>query len=125
VEFLGYSISSKKVKPGSNIKLNYYWRLKEDPGQGVGVFVHVEGQGKLYQGDHRFLQRYAGIWPALKGEIFQQEEYIGIGKDAKAGEYEIKLGLFDLQTGRRWKIRSTPLLLRDKRVEIGKLNVIQ
>jgi hypothetical protein len=124
VEFLGYSISSEKVKVGKNIKLKYYWRLNEDPGQGIGVFVHVEGQGKLYQGDHKFLQRDMSVWPALKGEVFQQEETIKIGNDAKAGEYEIKLGLFDLRTGRRWKIRSTPLFLKDKRVEIGKLNVI-
>lgn len=141
VEFLGYRIRKLgfhsvedpgeasqnfygKVKPGQVLKIIYYWRLHENPGRGIGVFVHVEGQGRLIQGDHKFLERHVGVWPALVGEVFSQEEFIRIPSDAPEGKYSLGLGLFDLGEGKRWKVRRSEVLHKENKVQVGSLDVV-
>lgn len=124
VEFLGFRMDSKSIKAGQKTKVIYYWRLNKDPGRGIGVFVHFEGNGKLFQGDHRFLEQHAGgVWPALEGEIFREESVINIPKDIFPGRYRIGIGLFDLRTGKRLKVRETDLEQKDSKVFAGELEI--
>jgi hypothetical protein len=71
------------------------------------------------------LERHIGVWPALKGEVFSQEEFIRIPPDAPEGKYWIGLGLFDLGEGKRWKVRNTNLENNGHKVIIGTLKVLE
>lgn len=128
IEFLGYTLypvsaSVTGVKAGQKIAIQYYWRLKENPGNNMAVFVHVKGQGKLFQGDHSFLNRHLYIWPCVEGEVFRQKEFIQIPVDTPAGEYQIYLGLFNLENGKRRKIKNTSLKVEHKGVFIGSIKI--
>jgi hypothetical protein len=126
VVFIGYSMTSELIKPGQAVKVTYYWRLKSDPGRRIGVFVHVDGQGKLIQGDHILLERHVGgVWPALQGEIFHQTEYLRFPSDIPSGEYRLGLGLFDLKTGKRWMVKNTSSENDHNKVLVGTLSVIK
>jgi hypothetical protein len=63
------------------------------------------------------------IPPILKDEIFQQESSLEIPQDTPTGNYEIRIGLFDLKTGSRLKIKKTELKHQASRVLIGSFKV--
>lgn len=125
VEFLGFSLKEPGIRPGERAAITYYWRLnKHIPDRQTGVFVHVqEPEGRLFQGDHRFLDRLRPIETVLDGEIFSQEEFIALPPDAAVGSYEIAIGLFDLKTGKRWKVIDTDHPHKKGRVSIGIIHV--
>ncbi len=128
VEFLGYTLqpafaSTTGVKAGQKMTVNYYWKLKENPGNNMAVFVHIKGQGKLFQGDHNFLNRRLYVWPCAEGEVFRQKEFIQIPSGMPAGEYQIRLGLFNLENGKRRKIKNTSLKVEDKGAFIGSIKI--
>lgn len=123
VEFLGFSIESHEAHTGQTLPIYYYWRLNQDPGSGMGVFVHLKGPGPLIQGDHKFLDRNMKVWPALEGEIFYEEELLKIPEVTPPGQYEIWLGLFDLGTERRWKVKKTELKENQGAVFVGRIQV--
>jgi tetratricopeptide (TPR) repeat protein len=124
IEFVGYRFDSGPIKPGQTRKIVYYWRLNQEIKKMLGVFVHVEGMGKLFHGDHQFLiQDREWIPPLLKDEVFRQECLLEIPKDAPPGLYKIRIGLFDLKTGSRLKVKKTALEHQEKRVLIGSFDV--
>jgi hypothetical protein len=124
VEFIGYRLDASQIKSGDNLKIIYYWRLNRNIKIKLGVFVHVEGEGKLFHGDHQFLiQDREWIPPILKDEIFQQESSLEIPQDVSAGRYQIRIGLFDLKTGQRLKVKKTDLEHSRGRVLIGSFKI--
>ncbi len=123
IEFLGYSMESETVKPGQSLKITYYWKLHQDPGNDVSVFVHMEGQNKLIQDDHIFLEHEQKIWPTLDNEIFHQERLLNIPKETLDGEYKIGIGLYNPITGKRWKVKKTSLPIDAQKTFIGSLKV--
>jgi hypothetical protein len=126
LQFLGYTADGAGARPGQDVRVRYFWKVKRDPGrkEGIGVFVHLEsGQARIL-GDHRFLGGHAEpIWPALDGEILSQEEWIRIPVDAAPGTYRILLGVYDLATGRRWDVSASDAAAARRRVPIGLLRI--
>lgn len=123
--FLGYSLESEKAAAGAKIPVRYFWSLKKDPGRGLGVFVHVEKNSRIFQGDHLFMNRHPEVWPALEGEIFHQDEILQIPQDVLPGDYVIYLGLFDVRTGKRVPLDKSPAASRDHRICIGRIKIVE
>ncbi len=123
IKFLGYRFGNNQLSTGEPTQAQYYWSLKEDTKSRLGVFVHVVQNSKIFQGDHQFLKWNLNVWPVLDGEVFREKEVLRVPENMPEGEYEIRLGLFDLRTGKRVKIKKTSLEQKDNAAIIGKICV--
>jgi hypothetical protein len=126
LQLLGYTPEGTHARPGQDFRVRYFWKVKRDPGrkETIGVFSHLESGQARFQGDHRFLSGHAkGVWPTLEDEIFSEDAWIGVPADAAPGTYRILLGVYDLPTGRRWKVSASEAPAHRERVPIGVLQV--
>ncbi len=123
VKFLGYRFKKNQLRSGESTSANYYWSLKKDIKSPLGVFVHVFQDSHVFQGDHKLLKWNPSVWPTLENEIFREKEFLKVPQEMPEGEYKIKLGLFDLGTGKRIKVKKTSLSEKDNAVIIGKIYV--
>lgn len=86
----------------------------------TGAFVHFEREKIYFQADHNFLNNDGSrIVPLPEGEIFRQEREIVCPKNVSLGRYDMRIGLFDLKSGRRWKILKSNQDYADDRLKIG------
>jgi Carbohydrate family 9 binding domain-like len=45
VHIVGYKVDPEPARPGTEVKLTYYWRCDDTPEDGWGLFTHVEDDG--------------------------------------------------------------------------------
>jgi hypothetical protein len=126
LQFLGYSPDAPRARPGDDVRLRFFWKVKRDPGRKdtIGVFVHLESRHARFQADHHFLSGHAkGVWPVLEGEVFSQDAWISVPAGAAPGPHRILVGVYDLPTGRRWKVSASDAAAQRERVPIGTLEI--
>jgi F5/8 type C domain len=126
LQFLGYTLDGGPARPGRDVKVRYFWKVKRDPGPKatIGVFVHVEGADRRFQGDFRFLEgQDEEVWPVRDDEILSQEAWLRIPPDATPGPYRILLGVYDVPTRKRWPVSASDPRAQRERVPVGVLQV--
>jgi hypothetical protein len=126
LQLLGYTPEAERARPGQDVRVRYFWKVKRDPGRkaAIGVLSHFESGAVRFQGDHRFLSGHEkGIWPVLEDEVFSEEAWISVPADAAPGMYRILLGVYDLPTGKRWKVSASEAPAHRDRVPVGVLQV--
>ena len=126
LELRGYTLGPEPARPGRDVKIRFFWKVKRDPGPpgAIGVFVHVRNATGRFQGDFHFLPRRGGpIWPTLEDEIFTQDELIRVPAHASPGTYKVRLGVYDSTTGDRWKVTAGEGASRRGGAPVGVLRV--
>jgi F5/8 type C domain len=127
LELLGYTPSPEPARPGRDVGVRYFWKVKRDPGprQAIGVLVHLQSASGRFRSDFPLLSRHEGpIWPpALEDEILVQDERITVPAHATPGTYQILVGVYDLGTGKRWKVSAGASGGHRDRVPVGVLRV--
>jgi hypothetical protein len=120
VEFLGYTLSEKDMRPGEMRKMTFFWKLSREIKDATGVFVHFEREKIYFQADHNFLSDDGRrVVPLPEGEIFKQERDIACPGNISSGRYDMRIGLFDLKSGKRWKILKSDQDHADHRLKAG------
>jgi len=124
VEFLGYTLSDENISRGRLKKIAFFWKLRSEISDATGVFVHFE-KGKIYfQADHNFLRDDGRrVMPLSEGEIFKQEIDIFCPENVPPGLYDMRVGLFDLKSGKRWKVLESNEDHADERLKAGAVTV--
>ncbi len=106
---LGYQLETNRMTAGTSSRLTCFWLIPAalDPAT-LAVFMHF-GQGKrLFQGDREFLDntpRHVTQDQPFQ-EVFRQEMPFDVPADALSGPYEITLGLYNRESGKRLKVDS-------------------
>lgn len=100
ITFLGYDLPQWTVKPGDVIPLTLYWRAQTDVGQDYTVFTHLVGQDDRIwaQKDE---QPVAGKYPTSswpRGLVIKDKHAIFVQEDVPPGEYQLRVGMYLLQT---------------------------
>jgi hypothetical protein len=124
LELLGYTPHRERARPGEDVTVRYFWRVKRDPGElrGIAVFVHVEGHERRFQGDYRFVEREdEGRGRLSEGDVVIREARIRVPEGTPPGTYRMLLGVYDLSTGKRWSVTAGDA--RHDRVSLGPLEV--
>ncbi|MBU4430328.1 MAG: hypothetical protein KKE37_13365, partial [Verrucomicrobia bacterium] len=121
IEFLGVTLNPVEARPGGSADVWYYWRCPPDlaAAQRPIVFVHFKKDGRRFQDDHALL---VGMNPddiACQdvGEVLIEKRTVAIPPDTVPGMYEIRLGLIDAGTKKRWAVR-TDLSTRHRAVRL-------
>ncbi|HUT15747.1 MAG TPA: glycosyltransferase family 39 protein [Anaerolineae bacterium] len=111
---IGYDLDSTSIGPGGTLRLTLYWQPAAGMGRSYTVFSHlVDSQGRVW--GQKDSVPCGGACPTtswLEGEFIADEYGIKVDPDAPAGEYQIKVGMYDPESmdrlpafdeiGRRW-----------------------
>ncbi|MBL7183383.1 MAG: glycosyltransferase family 39 protein [Anaerolineae bacterium] len=103
VAFLGYDLGKATVKPGGTLHLTLYWQALARMEISYTVFVHLlDVQNSTWgQKDNLPIE---GTYPTtswLPGEVVIDEYEIVVDATAPTGEYQIEVGMYDLETMQR------------------------
>lgn len=103
MRLLGYSFDEAVVAPGQALNFTLYWYAEGPADNYWSVFAHLVGpDGSLVAQDDKV--PYDGVYPPNRwwpGQIIDDKYTIPIPTDAPAGTYQIRLGMYDWQTGER------------------------
>ena len=103
VRLLGYSLGPGPVAAGGTLDLVLYWQGQDRIGTDYTVFLHLlDGEGRTWgQGDGRPV---AGFYSTLywdPGEIVADAHRVQVDPSSPPGLYQLAVGLYELETGRR------------------------
>lgn len=120
VTFLGADLP-KTAKPGADLDVTWYWRADRALGGDWKIFVHVEGRGARFQGDH---DAVAGAWPVARWQAGQQiadHQKLRVPANAR-GTYTVYVGLWTPSKRKNMAVASGPKDERD-RIRVGTIDV--
>ncbi|WP_129629524.1 hypothetical protein [Candidatus Oscillochloris fontis] len=116
-----YSLSSASLRPGANLHVGLLWKALGVPTSNPLVFVQLLGPNaeKVAQWDgHVGGDWYpSGAWqPNMQ---IWQDIPLRISAEARAGTYQLVVGVYDPSTGARWRVSSGGDMITLGMVEIG------
>ncbi len=103
---LGYVANTPRLRPGDVLELTLYWQVDQVPTENYTVFAHLLGafnpatSGPLWAGQDSYPAQTPtrALWA---GQIIADHRTLTIPKDAPAGDYQLELGMYLLETGKR------------------------
>jgi hypothetical protein len=101
VKLLGYAVKLSPKEPGEQIKITTYWQaLRTTDRNYIGSFHLLDNNLTMWsQADHPLGSGYPNILWA-PGEIVEDVHYLPIHDYVAAGQYRLKLSIYDLDEGR-------------------------
>ena len=126
VTFLGYDLDKTTVKPGGTLHLTLYWQALAKMETSYTVFVHLlDAQSRTWgQRDNPPAKGTHPTTSWLPGEVVIDEYEIVVDTTASAGEYQIEVGMYNLETMLRlpaFNEQGTPL--PNDRILLSKVRV--
>jgi len=119
------------LKPSAMAGDLTYVVLRWQPLRGIDhdykVFVHVVGaDGTVaFQRDKMALNALVPMtqWSALGTEVVQDSYALLVPADLAAGEYRVRIGVYNPQTGERLAVQSTTLRVTDNAADLGTISI--
>lgn len=105
-EVPGYSITGLELWPGRRLVLNLYFHVLGETDVNYTIYVHVmDGDRLVHTWDHMPGQdKYlTSLWEP--GEYIEDQLWVDLPADIPPGEYQVRMGLYNLQTGERLPVR--------------------
>lgn len=101
VKLLGYEVKLSPREPGEQIKITTYWQaLRTTDRNYIGSFHLLDNNLTMWsQSDHPLGSGYPNILWA-PGEIVEDVHYLRIHDYVAAGQYRLKLSVYDFDEGR-------------------------
>ncbi|MCC7450625.1 MAG: glycosyltransferase family 39 protein [Anaerolineae bacterium] len=105
---LGYSASSRRVRPGDTLAITFYWQADQQATENYTVFSHLLGgfnpaTNSIVWANHDSYPAETPTrawWPGL---IAADHRLLKVPADAPTGPYAVEVGLYQLDTGQRLK----------------------
>ncbi|MGA9349058.1 MAG: hypothetical protein WBW48_09675 [Anaerolineae bacterium] len=100
VALLGYDLDKVTVKPNGTLHLILYWQALAKMETSYTVFAHLlDAQDRTWgQKDNAPVKGTHPTTSWLPGEVVIDEYEIAVDAAAPAGEYQIEVGMYDLET---------------------------
>jgi len=120
VRLLGYNIESG-FRPGDNIHLTLFWQCMEEMEQDYTVFTHLIDENRNIWGQ-KDNPPVDGFYPTSRwegGEIVRDQYDILISPEAPPGEYQIEVGMYLAETGKRLEVTGEEVPLSEDRILLG------
>ncbi len=123
---VGYDLSTTELTPDKKLRVRLYWQTSEPVDTSYTVFAQLFGPGDSMRDQADGLPQ-DGTRPTFTwqpGEVILDDHVFDVPKDAPAGEYRVRLGLYDRETMARLEaVDATGQRLPDDAVVIGGLHV--
>ena len=102
ISLVGFNVERRRARPGDTLRLTLYWEAAARPPRDYTVFNHVAAFGAADQlAGQRDGQPSGGRRPTSDwrpGDFIADSHQVRIKPDAAPGEYELRTGLYQLQT---------------------------
>jgi hypothetical protein len=101
VQLTGYSLTCEEDASGCSVQL--FWQAAEDLDVDYTVFVHLVGEDGQIAGQHDGMPE-GGFFPTSAwdpGEVVLDEHQFDIDPGIPAGDYQLRVGLYQLETRER------------------------
>jgi hypothetical protein len=125
IRFLGYDLRHLSYEPGGQIYLTLYWQALNRVDEDYTVFTHLlDSEGRLRaQKDNPPVNGLlpTSAWEA--GEIIQDRYIIPLNPDLPPGEYQLEIGMYQLETGQRLPIVNDEGQVVDGRLPLKEITV--
>lgn len=103
IRLLGFDLPAPPIAPGSSAHLTFYWQPQDELNHNLTLFVHlIDGQGNIVA--QRDQIPLGGARPTMgwaPGEVVTDSLDLSIGAGVPPGDYSIRIGWYDAQTGER------------------------
>jgi hypothetical protein len=125
IRFLGYDLRHPFYEPGGQVYLTLYWQALDRVDKDYTVFTHLlDSEGRLRaQKDNPPVN---GLLPTSAwevGEIIQDRYIIPLDPDLLPGEYQLEIGMYQLETGQRLPIVNDEGQVMDGRVPLKEITI--
>ena len=103
VALLGYDMHQDSVRSGGSLRLTLWWQALAKMDKDYSLFIHLVGHGDRIWAQEDELLQHDGLptsaWEV--GEMAEGSYQLEIDPDIPAGDYTVKLGIYDWETGER------------------------
>ena len=125
IALIGYDMGRRTASPGETIHLTLYWQALAEMKEDYVVFVHLlrEKDQIWARVDSQPLDGAAPTSTWQLGQIFEDRYELATKPDTPPGAYEIEVGLYLPQAGKRLGILSPDGRLLGDRVLLSKVRV--
>jgi hypothetical protein len=111
IHLIGYDLNATSVAPGSDLTLTFYWRASLPPRDNYSLFVHLTPERRNLQiaqsdGAPARPERPTLTWTDGDETLISQPFVLTVPAEASAGDYELRIGLYNYQTGVRLPVAS-------------------
>jgi hypothetical protein len=106
ISLVGFTMDRRRVIAGEDMLLTLYWQSQRVPSRDYKVFVHLVGEGNIRAAQHDSAPQN-GAAPTshwAPGQVVLDEHPLTIAADAPAGAYQVVVGLYEGDTGRRLRL---------------------
>ena len=116
----GYSLSTPTPEPGQTIEVDSWWSVSSIPDRPLSLMMHLTDaqSGTVVVGDGLGLP----VTEWQEGDIIVQRHRITLPENIKDAVYEVKLGVYWLDTLERWEV-TTQLPSQDNAITITQIQV--
>jgi hypothetical protein len=122
---LGYGLEPREPHVGEVVALSYYWQALRPPTEDLTVFVHFVRGGRIgLEQDHGPLH---GRYPTSQwkeGELVRESYRVRLPETLPPGEYDVWIGLWNAETGKRLSVTDTALPHARSHVRLATLRVL-
>src|SRR5262249_4533272 len=106
IQLLGSDVAPERARPGDKMKVTLYWAARGRPSASYTVFVHLldELERVVVAGD---APPVSGTYPTSlwdDGDVISDSHQLTIDASTRPGSYQIEVGLYLPQDGRRLPI---------------------
>ncbi len=107
IELVGFEVDRLTLVPGESLRVRLVWRALARPRERYKVFTHLVGPDGQIHGQ-RDLEPGNGTLPTngwVPGEYVVMEYDVPLTAAAPSGTYELRLGLYQPETGKRLPVQ--------------------
>ncbi|MCK4450383.1 MAG: hypothetical protein KAX26_07315, partial [Anaerolineae bacterium] len=125
IALIGYDMDRRTASPGETIHLTLYWQALAEMKENYVVFVHLlRGKDQIWaRADSQPLDGAAPTSTWQVGQITEDRYELTTKPDTPPGAYEIEVGLYLPQAGKRLGILSPDGRLLGDRILLSKVRV--
>jgi hypothetical protein len=110
IKLVGYDGDAGRAERGKPLTLRFYWQELATPEDNYSLFIHLlplDGDVPLAQADGAPGSdvRPTLTWNDPSETLISQPFALNIPPDLPAGEYRLKIGLYNYETGARLPVR--------------------
>ena len=125
-ELVGYALSTSSIHPGGHLTLTLYWRGSKSSGSiPYTVFAHLLDSHDVVgaQQDHPPGGSDTPTTGWIPGEYVVDSHDLSLKPDTTPGTYQIEIGMYDPQTGKRLTVTNAVDKSPGDRIVLGTIQV--
>ncbi|HEM62417.1 MAG TPA: hypothetical protein ENO24_09010 [Chloroflexi bacterium] len=115
ISLLGFTIDGQKAEPGQMLRVKLFWKAEDSVGEDYKVFVHLlDAEGQVVaQHDGRPVGGLNRTTEWVKGQATVDKHGILIPWEVSPGPYQLAVGMYDGDTGRRLSVSAEGQVVGD------------